>query len=208
MQICIFFFNWRINLGKIYAVRKGRETGILESWDECYKSITGFSGAEYKSIRNRADAENYLATKKPPKQTGKTLTAYVDGSYEKHTKRYSFGCVFLLPDKMVTKSASGSDPELAALHNVAGEILGAMYAMRIAVESEYDYSDLYCDYEGLEKWATTAWRAKNSVTQRYVQFFSRISKTLTVRFHKVAAHTGNRYNELADSLAKEALAIK
>ena len=166
------------------------------------------SGAEYKSFRNRADAEEYLATKKPSKQTGKTLTAYVDGSYEKHTKRYSFGCVFLLSDKVVTKSASGNEPDLAALHNVAGEILGAMYAMRIAAENKYDILNLYYDYEGIEKWTTGAWRAKNSVTQRYVQFFSKVNKTLTVRFHKVAAHTGNRYNELADSLAKEALIIK
>ena len=132
----------------------------------------------------------------------------MDGSYEKHTKRYSFGCVFLLSDKVITKSASGSDPELAALHNVAGEILGAMYAMRVAIESKYDGLDLYYDYEGIEKWATGAWRAKNSVTQRYVQFFSKVSKTLTIQFHKVAAHTGDQYNELADSLAKEALRIK
>ena len=37
--------------GKIYAVRKGRKTGIFQTWDETKEQVDGFSGAEYKSFK-------------------------------------------------------------------------------------------------------------------------------------------------------------
>lgn len=49
---------------KYYVVWKGSKTGILESWEECKKSIHGFKGAEYKSfttleLAKKAFSENY-----------------------------------------------------------------------------------------------------------------------------------------------------
>lgn len=46
---------------KIYAVRKGRKTGLFYSWDECKLSTTGFSGAEFKSFKSTEEANAYLA---------------------------------------------------------------------------------------------------------------------------------------------------
>ena len=40
-----------------YAVKKGRETGIFESWEECQKQITGLSGAEFKKFKILHQAE-------------------------------------------------------------------------------------------------------------------------------------------------------
>lgn len=45
---------------KFYAVRKGRKTGIYSTWSECEAQVKGFPQAEYKSFRQRADAESYL----------------------------------------------------------------------------------------------------------------------------------------------------
>ncbi len=49
---------------KYYVVWKGSKTGILESWEECKKSIYGFKEAEYKSfttleLAKKAFSENY-----------------------------------------------------------------------------------------------------------------------------------------------------
>ena len=33
---------------KVYAVRKGKATGIFYTWDECKAAVDGFSGAVYK----------------------------------------------------------------------------------------------------------------------------------------------------------------
>ena len=35
---------------KFYAVKKGKETGIFNNWKDCLESITGFTGAKYKSF--------------------------------------------------------------------------------------------------------------------------------------------------------------
>jgi len=39
------------NKKKYYVVWNGSKTGILESWEECKKSIHGFKGAKYKSFK-------------------------------------------------------------------------------------------------------------------------------------------------------------
>ena len=36
---------------KFYAVKKGRVTGLFTNWDDCKKSIDGFSNVEFKSFR-------------------------------------------------------------------------------------------------------------------------------------------------------------
>ena len=45
---------------KFYAVRKGCETGIFDSWDEACKSVDGYSCASYKGFNSYKEAENFL----------------------------------------------------------------------------------------------------------------------------------------------------
>ena len=71
--------------GKFYAVRKGRETGVFNSWAECSRQINGFSGAEYKSFKTAAEAMDYVmgGQKKAPVtnySSKEKVYAYVDGS--------------------------------------------------------------------------------------------------------------------------------
>lgn len=47
-------------MAKFYVVWKGRNTGIFEDWDSCKKSIEGFEGAQYKSFKTLAEAEEAL----------------------------------------------------------------------------------------------------------------------------------------------------
>lgn len=47
-------------MGNFYAVKKGRETGIFLTWDECFKQVNKFPGAIYKSFKTRAEAENFM----------------------------------------------------------------------------------------------------------------------------------------------------
>lgn len=53
---------------KYYAVRKGKNTGIFTTWDECNSNVTGFSGAEYKSFKTLNDAEIYMSVCKECKE--------------------------------------------------------------------------------------------------------------------------------------------
>ena len=47
-------------MAKYYAVRNGYHTGIFNTWDECKKEVSGFSGAEYKSFTKLEDAKAFL----------------------------------------------------------------------------------------------------------------------------------------------------
>ena len=138
----------------------------------------------------------------------KKLTAYVDGSYCKKTRSYSYGCVYILPDGSVeTESGHGNNEKLAVHRNVAGEILGAMAAVTKALDDRYDELELFYDYTGIEGWGTGRWKTNVQVTQNYAEFMRKAQKELTVIFTKVNAHTGVEYNEMADTLSKNALGI-
>ncbi len=200
---------------KVYAVRKGRQTGLFDTWEECKRMIQGYSGAVYKSFATRQEAEAYLHGK----TTGSAhstapaacaqenqLAAYVDGSYDQKLRKYSFGCILLTPDgRKIQECGSGSDPKSLALRNVTGEMLGAMFAVKWALTNGYPAIQIYYDYAGIEQWATHGWQAKNELTQKYAAYMDHCRQQIEVTFIKVAAHTGNQYNEEADKLAKEAL---
>lgn len=199
--------------GKFYAVRKGRETGVFNSWAECSRQINGFSGAEYKSFKTAAEAMDYVmgGQKKAPVtnySSKEKAYAYVDGSYNVHTKEYSYGAVLVHMGNETEYSAKGTDASLADMRNVAGEILGAEMMMRECVERGIKELDLYYDYEGIEKWCTGVWQAKKPGTQAYRDYYNQLKDKLVVNFHKVAAHTGVELNERVDQLAKKAIGVK
>ena len=45
---------------KYYAVRKGLNPGIYNTWDECRKNVIGFSGAIYKSFTSLEEAKSFM----------------------------------------------------------------------------------------------------------------------------------------------------
>ena len=209
---------------KVYAVRKGRSTGIFLSWEECRSQIDGFSGAEYKSFSDPADAFEYLgieqkgtlagssvaASKAPEEQFPAGVRAYVDGSYDDATGRFSCGVVMIRTSedgsvKTRELNAAFDDPEAAKQRNVAGEIMGAKTAIDFCLRNGIDSVSIYHDYEGVGKWADGLWKANNPLTQGYRQYVAKARTRMNIEFIKVKAHAGNKYNEIADRLAKEAL---
>ncbi|MDE6917479.1 MAG: ribonuclease H family protein [Lachnospiraceae bacterium] len=197
---------------KVYAVKKGRETGIFSSWDACRASVDGYAGAQYKSFYTREEADPYLSGAGNPMQGAAAnadadqIVAYVDGSFHKDLKKYSFGCILIKPDGgIVRESGNGSDPESLALRNVTGEMLGAMFAVKWCEVNGYAAVKICYDYMGIEMWATGGWKTNNSLTQKYAAFMRERAGRMHISFQKIAAHTGDKYNEEADRLAKAAL---
>ncbi|MCM1113774.1 MAG: ribonuclease H family protein [Muribaculum sp.] len=215
---------------KFYAVKTGKTTGILDSWDACRASVDGFPGAQYKGFSTRAEAESYLdaagavssgegadsaerlgrlaadETDVAAKPAGDRLLVYVDGSYQDSLKKYAFGCVFLPPAGEIRLAyGNGDNPESLQHRNVTGEMLGAMYAVRTAMRNGYAEVELCYDYEGIEKWVTGSWRSKTELTQKYAQSMRRWGQEICIFFTKVTAHSNVKYNELADRTAKRGL---
>lgn len=198
---------------KYYAVKIGRVTGIFDNWDECKASVDSYSGADYKSFTTKQEAEQYLkneseciTTDSANADNNKALVAYVDGSFKEQAGRYSFGCILLTPDGDVIKeSGSNNDPQSIQHRNVAGEMLGAMYAVKWGEMNGYRALRIYYDYTGIEKWVTGEWKAKTDLTKKYADYMIKMNDKINITFEKVEAHTGNVYNEEADRLAKKAL---
>ena len=45
---------------KVYAVKRGRTTGLFTSWDECRAQVDGFPGAVYKGFSSPQEAQAWL----------------------------------------------------------------------------------------------------------------------------------------------------
>ena len=196
-------------MGKYYAVKNGRETGIYNSWSECEAQVKGFKGALYKSFSNEDDARRYLDDQKQAITSTNGLIAYVDGSYNVKTGEYGYGCVLLEGVNLIKKFyGKGDVKEYASMRNVAGEIIASMVSTKYAIEHNYDFICIYYDYEGIEKWATHTWKANKEKTKMYAAFMDESRKHIDISFMKVLAHSGDEFNDMADSLAKKAVGIK
>lgn len=199
-------------MAKFYAVRNGRQIGVFNTWEECRAQVDGYSGAEYKSFGNYNDAAAYIGGQislfDDTKPAENTAVAYVDGSYNIETGQFSFGVVMFADGAEHTFSQCFSDPKLAPMRNVAGEIMGAKKAMQYCLDNGVESLEIYYDYEGIEKWCTGEWKTNKEGTIAYKRFYDEASKSVSVSFNKVKGHSGDKYNDMADRLAKDALGIE
>lgn len=221
--------------GKFYGVKKGRVPGVYTSWDACKAQVMGFSGAIYKGFPTKAEAENFVEisaitedgqaevfTEKRQIMTesfqpdieyilqGKdkdTAVAYVDGSYHNGTKEFSYGAVIAYQGEEFHFSKKVDSKDLASMRNVAGEIKGAECAMQFAMDHKCKKIYIYHDYEGIARWCLGEWKTNKEGTKAYREFYLKASKEVEIHFVKVKGHSNDKYNDLADELAKQALGI-
>ena len=196
---------------KYYAVPRGRTPGIYENWSDCEAQVLGFPGAAYKSFNTWREAEAFLSGEEDApaeaRQAPPWPEIYVDGSFRADTGDYADGIVILEGGEELTFSEKFTDPDMALMRNVAGEIRGAQAAMEYALKQGWPGIYLYHDYAGIAFWCTGEWKASKDGTIAYRDFYRNIRDRLEVRFVKVKGHSHDRCNDLADKLAKEALGI-
>lgn len=194
-----------------YAVKQGKNPGIYKTWDECKAQVEGFSGALYKGFSTRKEAEIYLSGNvesviESDNSKEADITIYVDGSFDVATNVYGYGCVVIKKDGSIEQYyGAGNNPECVLLRNVAGEMLAAMSAVRYAIRSGCKSVNICYDYSGIEMWAIGAWKANNDLTLKYSTSMKEWQDEIAISFQKVAAHTGEKYNEMVDKLAKYAV---
>lgn len=200
---------------KFYAVRVGRDgPGIYESWDECRRQVYGVARAVYKSFPTQEEAEAFIQgweeNKEPepePEAPWEGAVAYVDGSFDKKTRDFSCGAVLFWQGEETEFSQRFTDRGMAAMHNVAGEIMGVQTVLEYCLKEGIPAVEIHHDYEGLGRWADGSWRANRPGTQRYAAFCQEAAKTMKLRFVKVKGHSGDENNDRADALARRALGL-
>lgn len=199
---------------KCYAVKKGRNPGIYLTWEECRLQVDGFKGAIYKGFSTFEEASMFLGSGNIVEKETKVensfssmkkdkLYAFVDGSYNVHTDTVGYGMVLVKNDKVQIRDlGSFRNINFNESKNVFGEIRGALKAVEIAIANGFKEINIVYDYIGIFKFATGEWKAKAEVTKDYQDAMSRYRKLININFVKVKAHSGNKYNEIADKLAK------
>ena len=189
---------------KYYAVKAGKVPGIYRDWDSCKAQVHGFKGAIYKSFKTEKEALAFMGEIKEEKDDASyDVVAYVDGSYRHEDKSYSYGVSMAWAGGKWEDSCRFTG-DMAAMRNVAGEILGATVAMKKALELGFSTMKLCYDYAGIEHWAKGEWKCNKKGTIDYKAFYDSVKDRLAVTFVKIEAHTGVEGNERADALAKEA----
>lgn len=198
---------------KYYAVRVGKVPGIYNTWAECEAQVRGYSGAIYKKFNTKSEAEAFIAgaDSAPVEVVAEDIAlnademiAYVDGSYDIADLSYSYGGVLIYGGEEIEISKRYAADELSSFRNVAGELKGAMAAIEKAIEMGVKKIYLHYDYTGIENWALGNWKTNNIATKSYKEFIDSVSDVIKIEFIKVDAHTGDYYNEMADTLAKNA----
>lgn len=197
---------------KYYAVKVGKAPGIYLDWDSCKANVDGVPGAKYKSFATIEEAEAFVRgeevkTEQPLPASGEAF-AYVDGSFDvRWPDKYGYGVVFITNEGITKMNGSETDADNAQMRNVAGEVLGAMTAIKRAEELHIKKLVIYYDYEGIASWALGKWKTNKEGTKRYKEFFDSKCDLVDISFVKVKGHSGVQYNEMADTLAKKSLGI-
>ena len=203
---------------KYYAIAKGKSgiPKIVETWPECQKEVIGCKGAKHKSFASKEEAEKFISihenggsfeeVKGNEEVKDDLIYIYVDGSFMVSKENYSYGFLVVKNDEILYEdNGVGYDKEAIALRNVSGEVEGAMKAIEYAIENGYKDIVLCYDYQGIESWALGTWKRNNRITQNYNEFMQEKFKIIKVRFKKIKGHSGNKFNDRADILAKKAL---
>lgn len=211
-------------MAKYYSVYKGK-TGvpkILRSWDECKDEVKGVKGAIYKSFKTEKEAIEFLALNSEGKVTLKVkenneevldlenmgLVIYVDGSFSLEKSNYSYGLIAINNGEIIHEDCgAGEDEDAISLRNVSGEVLGSLKAVEFTIENGFEEVTIVYDYQGIESWALGTWKRNKVLTQNYHNVMQENMKKIKIRFLKVKGHSGDKYNDRVDKLAKKALGI-
>jgi len=142
--------------------------------------------------------------------TYKTIHAYVDGAFNQWKPNLYAGAYVLVDpeENQIIEADSGCGSAAARMRNVAGELSATMRATKAGIKVA-DKIVIHYDYTGIEKWVTGKWNCYKDETKAYRKFMLRYKEHGKIEgFVKVKAHSGNKFNETADFMAKKALREK
>lgn len=217
---------------KIYAVRKGRKTGLFSTWAECQEQVSGYPGARFKGFTSREEAEAWLqgeegagnpspapsprhpagkdTTGEPPALEGEEYVIYTDGSCLRNPNGPG-GWAFVAEEAATGEvtERSGGDPSTT---NNRMEMTAAIEALAFAPEGSRValFTDSQYLQNGITRWVAgwkrRGWKKADGtlvLNQELWVELDRLYGSRKVTFHWVRGHVGIALNERCDELARQ-----
>ena len=207
---------------KFYAVKKGKNPGIYETWDEAKEQVTGFPSPTYKSFNTKEEAEEFLYSddknniKLEQKQFNsyediedKVVVSFVSGgtkNNDKESELYSFSAYIATNDGIVDKlyKSKKLDTNTNNAKNFIGEIEAIMESIKWAIDNNKKKIYIKSSYEGVKNWATGEWKPKNKIAIEYKNFFDEKNKLINIEFINYNNNFIEENMHNAANLAKDA----
>ncbi|NMB98530.1 MAG: hypothetical protein GYA02_18305 [Clostridiaceae bacterium] len=136
---------------------------------------------------------------------GDFFEIYVDGSFINDSIGYG---VVILKNGNLFKELTGqvTDPVFMGSRQVGGEIAAVIEALKWCRNSGINEISIYYDFENLKKWVTGEFSTNTIMSRVYRDYV--LSSGIKIRWNKVDSHTGIRWNERADQLAKNGSGVR
>ena len=130
---------------------------------------------------------------------------YVDGSFINDSIGYG---VVILKNGNLFKELTGqvTDPVFMGSRQVGGEITAVIEALKWCRDAGINEISIYYDFENLKKWVTGEFSANTPMSRAYRDYV--LNSGIRIHWNKVAGHTGVRWNERADELAKNGSGVQ
>ncbi len=193
-------------MDKFYAIKGEEGSTIVRTWDEAQVEIKKYTKVKYKKFSSLEEAKAFNEGRELSDNISEPK-CYIDGSFDSKTNRYSFGGVLIIDGHEYEFKRAFEEDNYSQYRNVAGEIRGAGYIINYCVNKGIKKLHLFYDYKGIECWYLREWKANTEIAINYQLFADSVRNKIEVVFHKVKSHTNDKYNDMADMLAKEALGI-
>lgn len=204
-----------------YAVAVGRKTGIYTNWNDCLEQVDKFSNAVYKKFKTKEEANNFLKNYKTTNTQNtkynykdNNIFIFVDGSFNDKTQIAGYGYVIVHNNKVIFKRA-GKTKEFSDMKNVAGELKSVLSCLnyvknKITLEpyNHIKYIHIVYDYTGISNFVNGSFTTKKYGSEKYKNNFIKYKdfyekQGIKIKFIKVKGHSGDTFNDLADTLAKQ-----
>lgn len=142
------------------------------------------------------------------------IHVYTDGSYIRGDIQVGGALIQIVDNEVVSCTRFVTeDEDLLKHHQVSGEVVPVLYALKeindhITKTTTVTSVHICYDYTGVKDWLDGTWKKANNAMSRHymsagMQLLNNLkSKGVSVQFEKIKSHTGNKYNEYADRIAR------
>lgn len=140
-----------------------------------------------KSINNRRRSYYYRPdTPEHLLEDTDVVYAYIDSAYHYELDKFSYAIILTNHEDTIIEKFYGSSRSKKYLSSkgIAGEVFGALYAIKYAIQKGFKKVVIHYKYEGLEQWATLDWNRNKPISMDYQSSLFHYSKDIYISVKK------------------------